>query len=154
MSAYLCDSRHLSALVNGCPKRGGWCIDRSQLFQGMTPADLFAMLLAENVKSLDARYPDGGMSHVPASYRYDPNVRYESAVEYLVGARCYQYQSCEDDGWDTSAAKAWLDGRLREAERQFPGYEDANWGAPYTAAERLAKRNQRLANQAVYANID
>ena len=111
--------------------------------------DLCAMLHAENVASVNARYPEGEravayrMTYQPVARGDDPHT---FKVLALVAIHCYQYQSCEHRGWADSEARrltddlerrlvAALPPDMRPRPDSFggldfttiPGYDDAPW---------------------------
>jgi hypothetical protein len=92
----------------------------------------FQVLVAENVKSLVARYGDkelaeGGMADTKG-YRYTPTalsaVTNGAWILRLISS--YAYQSCEHDGWENSFAKEWVEGLKEAVITKLPGY-DAKW---------------------------
>ena len=87
-----------------------------------------ALLWNENHRSCNALYRE----HNKAP-RYAFEVRACSATEMLKIARCYLYQSCEHEGWATSAACAWiaaieLHAKNLGARQSGAEYEAAPWG--------------------------
>lgn len=95
------------------------------------------LLAAENVKSLNARYPrDPSRGIRGGAHPYDRTLYQRVLAATQPGpdiARvakalaCYEYQSCEHDGWKTSDA-CHLVGFLRAAYLQkVRGYSDAPW---------------------------
>jgi hypothetical protein len=157
MSAYVVDRNHIkylvSAAVAGPDKFHLWHdgktifdLDRSDA-DGLT--SLGQMLWDENIKSIEARYPDcvGKPEKMPgrndekfiychgSGFRVD---RFEP-VQVIKAAACYAYQSCEHDGWEKSAAKAFCDTLRDKYIRLLAGYEQAEWGAPAEAARSEVK---------------
>jgi hypothetical protein len=87
-----------------------------------------AMLLRENIASVEARYPqDKGKLGDAAAYLYHvadrPNV-----VEAFKLIDCYEYQACEHDGWKTSAAAALCNKLRGNLISSLPGWDAAPWG--------------------------
>jgi hypothetical protein len=80
--------------------------------------------------SLAARYGDAIDEAALASYRYETDTRLltESAVAHIKNIHCYQYQSCEHEGWDASMARQFCTALLASLEHDVPGYDDAPWG--------------------------
>lgn len=84
-----------------------------------TPAKaVFALLVAENVLSLQARYPDSpDMWSAATLYRFKPSATVHNWLHCaplghgnLVGmASGYGYQACEHDGWKCSIAYQLID---------------------------------------------
>ena len=87
------------------------------------------MLVRENVASVQARYPNERMSSIEV-YRYPfqklpvPAVGVVAALKLV---QCYEYQSCEHDGWDESAAKRFCLAFKDQLIRCLPGYDTAPW---------------------------
>ena len=104
----------------------------------MEPDALGRVLWSENIKSVEARYPSCspdempgtvGESHVYGTHRRPHGFCFDP-VQVIKAVDCYQYQSCEHEGWDASEAKNITD-RLRcAATHRLPGYSDAVWGCP------------------------
>lgn len=125
MSAYMCEDLHLAVLAEYA-KMVGVTDDA---------ADLGAKLHAENVKSLQARYPG---DEAPLPYEHDPRAallaRQLPHIQIVKAADCYRYQSCEHDGWEKSYAAEVIDAVYRCAVSSLPGYQEAMWGCPARAA--------------------
>lgn len=146
MSAFLVGKVHIDALLtaalgNGArddalywwtPEKGGRRVDHE------TVDAVGAMLVAENVKSVTARYSDipddldgapgpidngFAVAAMKGEYRFE-RTREFSTGELLAAISCYEYQSCEHDGWDSSDAKAFCDYLRKHLCRKVPGYED------------------------------
>jgi hypothetical protein len=92
---------------------------------------VFALLLAENIRSLEARYPDSPeMWSAAELYRFSPSASVQRWMHYaphghghLVGmASSYAYQACEHDGWPCSVAYQLIEqirsALLRDLERR------------------------------------
>lgn len=122
MSAFLCSEKHISTLVFELAWREV-CPDTPS-FRRL----LMDLLLQTNLDSLRARYPDDPESSKAEdyNYRYNPEKGLHPIAVYKL-ASCYEYQSCEHEGWKTSQAKDYID-RLREAVIvQSPEYVNAKW---------------------------
>lgn len=106
------------------------------------------MLVAENVRSVAYRYPDDTRDTLPgpvdryyndpAGYQYARPWRVPTAVETMSLIACLEYQSCEHPGWETSDARAFLDGLRAAIIPLWPGYDQAPWEWPASAAEYAA----------------
>jgi hypothetical protein len=105
------------------------------------------MLWMENVKSVKCRYDDHDDDNLPS-----PNAeidaplvsRYQvtradfngtvwnhtDPVQVLKSCDCYEYQSCEHNGWPKSEAHAFIEALRARAWHSLAGYDDAKWGAP------------------------
>jgi hypothetical protein len=92
------------------------------------------MLWLENVNSFTAIYgmpvcsAEEHAEHLRAisAYRYEPLAAKGAAVAKI--ARCYDNQSCEHDGWETSRAKRVVDLIAAAFPESLPGYEAMPWG--------------------------
>lgn len=97
-----------------------------------------SMLWTENVCSVSHRYPGDDSSSRPGPVSEDidgeaidyvfrsPAYR-PTPVEVLKAIRCYEYQSCEHDGWRKSEAKAFCESLTLEMIHRLPGYDAAPW---------------------------
>lgn len=139
MSAFIVGKVHIDALV-----QAGLTFSRHDRMRWYLPASgtqrcyheldhttvdaVGRMLWAENVTSWRYRYPDGPLVAEGTDYTF-PVTRAKrlSAVETLKAVSCYEYQSCEHPGWETSEAKAFCDALRMRAIHGLPGYEDAAW---------------------------
>jgi hypothetical protein len=120
MSAFMCSDLHISTLVNAARHYGG------NLPRGYEdPADLFALLVEENVKSLDARYGDGAETRgVQHRFVATPKI---PALHVMKLAQSYSYQSCEHSGWNDSIAKGWIEALIASLIFEIPGYDQGRW---------------------------
>ncbi len=85
---------------------------------------LGALLIAENLRSIHARYPDTPDSHddVPGPtnvywgrpYSFPLHTERVTVAEGLRAISCYEYQACESDDWRQTEAHSFCQG-LREA---------------------------------------
>lgn len=104
----------------------------------------FQILLLENQRSLEARYPDDA-DYRAAGPEYKPQrlpiVQYwvcSQLTGQLVGLlRGFEYQACEHDGWETSTAhelcqqiRRWLLSDLEARDCGANGGNWASWEAP------------------------
>ena len=135
MSAWLVSKRTIDCLTTASIALG--IAEKSE-------ADEFGeMLLAENCRSLMARYDDryekdGGDLPDPGTYRYEP---YGTEDLYFVTKQvdCYDYQACEHPDYAKSRACAVVEELLRRIPvalgllvirdvRENSLYEEASWG--------------------------
>ena len=153
MSAWIVSKSHIDALVsaalvaareNGSSFR--WYDSDGNHSHEITYTDTIRasevgmMLWGENLASINARYPDtiedesacpgpcdfeGSIS--VAGYRFTRTPRLEPVV-ILKGVSCYEYQSCEHEGWKSSEAKAFCAALTDSMIALLPGYEEAPWG--------------------------
>ncbi len=95
------------------------------------------MLWAENVASVQARYPDtidsgeypgriGFTLHDVADYTWPMRTPRLTAAEGLKALDGYEYQSCEHDGWHTSEAYRFCEALRRVLVGHVPGYSEAD----------------------------
>jgi hypothetical protein len=124
MSAFVVSKAHIDALVTAALESDSWAFfwyhddDRHELDYTNTDA-IGAMLWAENVRSVQHRYPDilEDSTDYPGPIDFQPEHVFAyrwcwlsvPPVEALKALRCYQYQSCEHPDWPTSSAHALCD---------------------------------------------
>lgn len=149
MSAWLVSEEHIDLLVTA-----GLVKDYDRGLTWSTSPDRFApreltqdiatvvggMLWAENYASVEKLYPDvreGGQ--VPGqsdefeaehtlTYTFTPIPGDIDWLVVLKAVSCYEYQSCEHDGWETSEAKRFGEALTHRAISNLPGYDKAPWG--------------------------
>lgn len=144
MSAFIVSQQHIDAICTAAityPDYGvAWqAADTSwrKLNKG-DPLDAIGhMLWEENVASVSYRYDDCEDGDWPGpigltidqvrAYRHQPPKRLPTVVEALKLLNCYEYQSCEHDGWETSEASAFIKGLRRALIYALPGYDQAPW---------------------------
>lgn len=120
MSAFVVSKTHIAALSNYYVRKSG------RQFSLRERIDLANMLMAENVKSVNARYDH---DEEPETFEADEIINGPSydAVTILKAAQCYSYQSCEHDGWMTSEAHDVIEFIKSMAISALPGYDEAPW---------------------------
>lgn len=141
MSAFVVGKAHIDAMVttafasqsNPLYWRAG---DGWRNTRETTPDAVGAMLLAECVASVRYRYDDAG-DDLPGPlsrywlepYTHNGLWRYHgyNAVQMLKAIACYEYQSCEHPGWESSEARAFCESLRLHLINKLPGYEDAAW---------------------------
>lgn len=155
MSAFLCSARLLSILVNAPAHFAKYPSDAADFIRRQataaapdlptsphaaprhTTADvaisqeeaIFSMLLTENLASVNHRY-----SHIEDAewgeqgYIYDPKAKPDSLAHAMKAAACYDYQSCEHDGWETSNARAYIRELVFFLAGYVDGWDAAPWG--------------------------
>lgn len=153
MSAYMVDNRHIQYLIDAADRlgRGGftWYHEGRgfalSTFSDGNASEAGQMLLDENLKSINARYPD--MTGVAGSYKHNRVLFSDELdrVQVIKSVHCYQYQACEHAGWGDSEAKSFTDGILSRAIHTLPGYGDAVWGAPESEAIKKARLRKEIA---------
>lgn len=88
-------------------------------------------LFRENVKSVNYRYDE---KDVPEPIKKLNKFSDYSLPQIAKAVSCLSYQSCEHPDWEKSKAKSFLDHILSMAiQKQFPEYEEKEWGAPKKA---------------------
>jgi hypothetical protein len=129
MSAFIVSKAHIDRIVSTANR---WRYSDMR----MSPDDLGRMLWLENLKSVAYRYPDDRDGDRPgpsgltddqiAHYRWTPTPEL-TPVEALKAIRCYDYQSCEHPGYETSQARRFVQIFTEEAISRLPGYDRATW---------------------------
>ena len=158
MSAYIVSKAHIDALitaagsvnyaehdsglswyVRNAAKPGGYDHHELSYSDRERASEVGAMLWAENLTSINYRYPDTieDMSNCPGpvgfgletvdEYTFRPTARL-SVVTVLKAIACYEYQTCEHPTWKDSEAYAFCQELKEKMIRQLPGYDDAPWG--------------------------
>jgi len=149
MSAFMVSKGHIDRLVALAiygPSDGGvwWGKDDN------VADTLGAMLTAENLRSIHARYPDtiNDPDAVPGSgdwetpYVFPVTTERISAIEGLNALACYEYQACETDDWLTTEAHEFCEG-LRDrlcsvlSSRATRGWDD--WDRHPVPLDRFAE---------------
>lgn len=134
MSAWVVEKVHIDALVTAAIDRAGpghrfsYYHNRDRHYVTIDNADeVGQMLWDENFASVNHLY----IRDDPApreTYRFRRTAEIP-AIALQKGIICYEYQSCEHDGWDTSAAKAFCEELRQMLITRDPGYDKAaGWG--------------------------
>lgn len=115
MSAFYVGAAHVNAMLSII--RAMENLNRSKGLDRFSDDELTEvgkMLLAENVKSLKARYPADWFTMIDEDinrYRFRLDVGALAALkteDFRLLGTCYRYQSCEHDGWDSSKAREFV----------------------------------------------
>lgn len=93
------------------------------------------MLIDENVESVGCRYEGSDLVNLPGPntaewlipFKFVYTMERLPAIETLKIIACYEYQSCEHDGWKDSEAKCFCNALIKNAIQRLPGYEEAPW---------------------------
>lgn len=157
MSAWVVSKAHIDVLVGAALGRDPlvWVDAQGLRQQASTEGadEIGRMLWTECYQSVAWRYPDDKDGELPGpngltveavrSYRYSHQMTVPGRVGvHEVGPKwiavtpllvlkqidCYQYQSCEHDGWEGSDARRFTDALRQRMVRQLPGYDDGPWG--------------------------
>lgn len=121
-------------------RRGSWCGPESDaLYERkvhelthQTASAVGQMLLAQNYVSVNHRYDE---TSEPPEYEWrrythlrESGHRVElKPVEVLHLLDGYEYQACEDPGWETCQAFAFCDALRRHLIQDLPGYDEGPW---------------------------
>jgi hypothetical protein len=133
MSAYMVGYDHIDALLSfaSTPRHGStsyYVPDEGQTYITTANAtEIGRILLRENERSINARYPDQiDMVDEPAeNYVFKSWPAPLSAVSILKACSCFDYQACETDDYDKSLAWTIINAIRARAISRLPGYEDA-----------------------------
>lgn len=145
MSCFICDDAHISALAAYGVNHAG--ITRAKLYAALSRNDierldnetdeevLADILYRANLVSFTSRYQGRHLDTVsPFVFDRDAAIKVRigatSAVAIIKAAHCFAYQACDDESWDASHAKRFIDAIMDAATRKIPGYDEAAWGAP------------------------
>jgi len=139
MSAFIVDKAHINAIING----GLFSRDPLSWYHGEerhkleyeTADQVGQMLLDECINSVMCRYEDSEVTNLPgradAEYLipFKHKLAYNPlpAVQLFKLIHCYEYQSCESNGWKTSEAHAFCRSLAGRLIRRLPGYDAAEW---------------------------
>ena len=138
MSAWVVSKTHIDAMIDaGLHGQGpygplSWYTENET--GGFAPHDL-TRLSADEVGTML-----WNENHLSVNYRYDestPTPTYRHGrlrsgplppVVIFKLIACFEYQSCEHPGWETSQAKRFCDALRRSEINKLPGYGEAPWG--------------------------
>jgi hypothetical protein len=122
MSAWLCSENHINLLAAFADN----------------PPTTFKLLVAENIRSLEARYPGRDFleewKQEASQYKYNPETERPTDQTLIVKCcDCYDYQSCESDDWDVTEAYGFINAVrgvaiARGGKAKGPAYDAAPWG--------------------------
>ena len=149
MSAYICDNRHITYMVQAAISLrlsecdGGsisWYADAERHEIRCTASTqeritVGNMLLEANAKSVSERYSVDQYTQSLTAKDFSERFTSIDPVQVLKAISCYEYQSCEAEDWAKSEAKSFCDRLKDKAINGLIGYSDANWGAPRPKTE-------------------
>jgi hypothetical protein len=124
MSAFQCSQRHVAAIealvFHGPSDRdpAQWSFGRYGI------VDLQAILWDENARSVAERYREPSPAPFPGRVKGER----PTLVEGFKLLDCYEYQSCEHEGWDSSIARRICRDLRSRLTGALPGYDEAPWG--------------------------
>lgn len=146
MSAFMVGRQHINAMVTvflyGPTRPAGgfqrWEMPRHHTYitqdherNEITPDELGQLLWRENYRSVMGRYPDCNPDNLPgpndfspadiAFYTFERSRTVPTVAQTYNMLRCYEYQSCEHDDWQTSPAHRFVE-QLKD--KLFQTYED------------------------------
>ena len=141
MSAFVVSHKHINAILSYAnSQRFAPCVywDASKLNLS-DKADLqkaAEILLAENIRSVNHRYPDtianpqnmpSVISEIGKPIVFSFEHRRRSPVEIIKACNCYDYQAGESDDYCQTYAARIIDAIRGVAISNLPGYDDAAW---------------------------
>lgn len=164
MSAFIVGKVHIDALLTAALGNGSHDDALYMYFEGVSERVTYenvdrigAALVKTNVESVRFRYPGDGYDDMPGpidngfaiaaavndEYTFQRTQDF-STGELLAAITCYEYQSCEHDGWETSYAREFCDRLRKHLCRQVPDYEET-WeiterGNPPISMFEMARR--------------
>lgn len=142
MSAWVVEKAHVNLMVDAALatryKPFTWYTQDGECHQltDENRDEVGQMLMDECVKSVCYRYDDSEITDLPGRadaeylipFKYKMFATPPPPVVILKQVRCYMYQSCEHNEWETSSAKAFCDSLISSLIGRLPGYEEAPWG--------------------------
>ena len=155
MSVYVVDRNHIRYLVEAAqhiairdhsPSFSWYHNGERQELTSENASEIGQQLWNENIASVQYRYPDDTDDTMPGpvgeTFVYyhqtcpehgrrmaGPYFKFDVA-QILKAADCYEYQSCEHPGWESSSARNFIRALVKRAYSHMEGYDDARWGAP------------------------
>jgi hypothetical protein len=141
MSAFMVSENHIDAIVltalfgpsEFCkPYKGEWYApyfgNPSKKLDYDNAVELGQLLTDANVESLKARYPRENHDVEPYTIQnLELSRNRYSALAILKLIQCYEYQACEYDGWESSAAAKFCAALTRRLITCLPGYDPLPW---------------------------
>jgi hypothetical protein len=127
VSAFVVGKVHIDALISA------FFAYRNRGQSDAEAIQIGRMLIAENYRSVDHRYPRHDHADPTAAalaveeYTFTDLGHHFAPVTILKAIDCYVYQSCEHEGWQDSEARKWCEALRAEAITELPGYQDAPW---------------------------
>ncbi|MFZ2152075.1 MAG: hypothetical protein WAV09_03145 [Minisyncoccia bacterium] len=139
MSAFRLSALHIATMVDAAllHRMGSFHTVASGFTQRHTVSyenreEICAMLERENILSLEDRYGkdrESATNYTAVFPRHPSKALNLSPVALLKAINCYEYQSCEHEGWRTSPAAAFCEALKGTLIHKLPGYDSADtWG--------------------------
>lgn len=124
MSAWMVSPAHVTLLLDAyvATNRYGEPMSQDEL------SELGRGLLAECHRSICHRYPEDAEPRLFEDYVYEFAADEPDLIVALKQVSCYEYQSCEHPGWETSGARGWCQAIRNQIVEALPGMEEAPWG--------------------------
>ncbi len=130
MSAFIVNETHLQSIIAYAMQFGAKRVKREAggPWHIVEPGTLMGkMFLAENVMSVNARYPNDKQD-LPYSFRFNAGkAKTLTAIQFIKALQCLEYQSCEHEGWQGSIAQKLIAALIEDAIYKLPGYGEAAW---------------------------
>ncbi len=140
MSAWLVSKRHIDLMVHvaemgpsdlSADERQWESFNHfyGEAGQEMTPQEIGAMLLEQNIRSLKARYPDDPEMWEQGlfKYVYQRPLKALTIAQALKAVHCYDYQACESRDWRQTIACRFCEQLQHMLAARVPGYDAAPW---------------------------
>lgn len=129
MSAFLVGHDHIDALLTFAVEKrvSYWNKDTDSRVEirRENATEIGRILIAENVRSIQCRYPDDDGEDDTASYYFTRWVEPVSGVAILKGCSCFDYQACETSDYETTLAHTIVDAIRHHAIYDVPGWDNA-----------------------------
>lgn len=126
MSAFICDDKHISALACYAVEARLWKRTGPQDSSIPDQEALALVLYNENAKSIAYRYSEPRAEEAEFEFHFVDTKH--KPLQVIKAANCFDYQSCEHEGWEGSAAHAVIQAIVADAISAVPGYSEAAWG--------------------------
>ena len=177
MSCYLVDRQHITYLIEAAEKFEAYIkvpgenprksYEHVNKFTHQEKEALGQMLWDENVRSVEGRYPDTRTTReYPGTAEAAEDVAYYvhpqasvfsqemdfTPAQVFKSIACYDYQSCEHDGWESSDAYRFCHRLMEAVGGKQPGSSEAAWGAPEPWSVRGPKLRKELSKKPVFKN--
>ncbi len=120
MSAFNVSVKHIDTLV-------GLGQLHLRIF-GKEANDVGTELIRQNAKSVAARYREEPTSTGEGyEFQMTSAILNMKPVAGLKAIACYEYQACEDEGWERSQARKFCETLKATLIHALPGYSEADW---------------------------